>query len=130
MFWQRFYDLCVKMGTKPNPVGKITGISSATITQWKQGSIPSGESLAKIADYFDCSIDYLLGRTDNPQSHKNSTSVSVGDVSGNSGAIGVGNTVTAAPLDGFQKLLIELYNNLTPEEQVDLIHDLKNKSRD
>jgi hypothetical protein len=27
-------------------------------------------SLAKIADYLDCSVDYLLGRTDNPDSHK------------------------------------------------------------
>lgn len=27
-------------------------------------------SLAKIADYLDCSVDYLLGRTDDPESHK------------------------------------------------------------
>ena len=27
-------------------------------------------SLAKIADYLDCSVDYLLGRTENSQSHK------------------------------------------------------------
>ena len=27
-------------------------------------------SLARIADYLDCSVDYLLGRTDNPVSHK------------------------------------------------------------
>lgn len=27
-------------------------------------------SLAKIADYLDCSVDYLMGRTDNPISHK------------------------------------------------------------
>ncbi len=27
-------------------------------------------SLARIADYLDCSVDYLLGRTDNPNSHK------------------------------------------------------------
>ncbi|MBS6475553.1 MAG: helix-turn-helix domain-containing protein [Clostridiales bacterium] len=26
--------------------------------------------LARIADYLDCSVDYLLGRTDNPNSHK------------------------------------------------------------
>ena len=31
---------------------------------------PSIETLEKIADYFDCSTDYLLGRTDNPDSHK------------------------------------------------------------
>lgn len=28
-------------------------------------------SLAKIADYLDCSVDYLLGRTDDPDAHKN-----------------------------------------------------------
>lgn len=28
------------------------------------------ETLIKIADYFDVSIDYLLGRTDNPQRYK------------------------------------------------------------
>lgn len=28
------------------------------------------DSLAKIADYLDVSVDYLLGRTDDPQSHK------------------------------------------------------------
>ncbi len=27
-------------------------------------------SLAHIADYLDCSVDYLLGRTDNPEVNK------------------------------------------------------------
>ena len=35
------------------------------------GSMPKSENLARIADYLDCSVDYLLGRTDNPNSHKN-----------------------------------------------------------
>lgn len=34
------------------------------------GSTPKSENLARIADYLDCSVDYLLGRTDNPNSHK------------------------------------------------------------
>lgn len=33
-------------------------------------SMPKADNLAKIADYLDCSVDYLLGRTDNPNSHK------------------------------------------------------------
>lgn len=28
--------------------------------------MPKADNLAKIADYLDCSVDYLLGRTDNP----------------------------------------------------------------
>ena len=70
MFWERFYERCIAANTKPNPVGKAIGVSSGIITKWKQGGIPNGETLAKIADYLDCSVDYLLGRTDNPHSHK------------------------------------------------------------
>ena len=33
----------------------------------KKCSFPSGDKLSRIADYLDCSVDYLLGRTDNPK---------------------------------------------------------------
>ena len=32
----------------------------------KKCSFPSGDKLSRIADHLDCSVDYLLGRTDNP----------------------------------------------------------------
>ncbi len=35
-----------------------------------RGSWLQANNLAKIADYLDCSVDYLLGRTDNPDSNK------------------------------------------------------------
>lgn len=63
-FWDRFYDLCIENGTKPNPLGAKLGLSSATISGWKKGSYPTALYLEKIADYFNCSIDYLLGKTD------------------------------------------------------------------
>ena len=34
------------------------------------GSTPKSENLAKIADYLDVSVDYLLGRTDKPEVNK------------------------------------------------------------
>lgn len=40
------------------------------ISEFSKGKHLSCISLAKIADYLDCSVDYLLGRTDNPNSHK------------------------------------------------------------
>lgn len=71
MFWKRFYELCISKNTKPNPVAKDIGISSGVVTKWKNGTtIPNGETLIKIADYLDCSVDYLLGRTDNPEVNK------------------------------------------------------------
>ncbi|MCI9274137.1 MAG: helix-turn-helix transcriptional regulator [Clostridiales bacterium] len=36
------------------------------ISEFAKGKQMSCISLAKIADYLDCSVDYLLGRTDNP----------------------------------------------------------------
>ncbi len=71
LFWDRFYSMCISKNTKPNPVAKEINISSGIITKWKtQNTLPNGETLVKIADYLDCSVDYLLGRTDNPNSHK------------------------------------------------------------
>ena len=67
MFWDRLYHLCTKNNFKPNTVAKAIGLSTATATKWKNGSGPNGEALSKIADYLDCSVDYLLGRTDTPQ---------------------------------------------------------------
>lgn len=61
-FWDKFYDLCLFNHLKPNPVGKELGVSSATLTKWKNGTIPNCETLIKIADYFNVSTDYLLGR--------------------------------------------------------------------
>ena len=33
----------------------------------KRDKTPSAEILEQIADYLDCSVDYLLGRTDKPE---------------------------------------------------------------
>lgn len=68
LFWERFYNLCITRNTKPNPVAKEIGISSGIITKWKStDALPNGETLIKLADYLECSVDYLLGRTDNPE---------------------------------------------------------------
>lgn len=36
----------------------------------KNNQVPLVDKLEKIADCLDVSVDYLLGRTDNPNSHK------------------------------------------------------------
>lgn len=42
-------------------------LSINTISQMTDKKGLSSFSLAKIADYLECSVDYLLGRTDNPE---------------------------------------------------------------
>ena len=41
-----------------------------TLSQFSKGRELSCLSLGKIADYLDVSVDYLLGRTENSESHK------------------------------------------------------------
>lgn len=46
-------------------LSKATAIYSGNISDWKSGRCkPALESLIKIANHFDCSVDYLLGLTD------------------------------------------------------------------
>lgn len=63
-FWERFYKLCLEHGTKPNPVAAQLGISTATVTRWKNGSYPTTKYLERLSAHFDVSTDYLLGKTD------------------------------------------------------------------
>ena len=45
------------------------GLSYNMMTMMRT-SMPKADNLAKLADGLDCSVDYLLGRTDDPQSHR------------------------------------------------------------
>ena len=45
-------------------------LGSNTFSHMLHGKSIAFDSLAKIADYLDCSVDYLLGRTDNPEINK------------------------------------------------------------
>lgn len=48
-------------------LAKVLGISRATLASWEIGRRePDFETASKIADFFGVSVDYLLGRTDDP----------------------------------------------------------------
>ena len=40
------------------------------VSHLAKGQSITAENLARIADYLDCSVDYLLGRTENPEVNK------------------------------------------------------------
>lgn len=46
------------------------GLGINTLSHMNHGKAIAFDSLARIADYLDCSVDYLLGRTDDPEAHK------------------------------------------------------------
>ena len=62
MDYARFEELLKMNKTTVYRVSKATGISGSTFTDWKNGrSYPKSDKLRKIADYFEVSLDVLLG---------------------------------------------------------------------
>jgi len=58
--YQVFVNLLTERNVTAYKVAKATGISTATITNWKKGKyVPKDEKLQKIADYFEVSLEYL-----------------------------------------------------------------------
>lgn len=58
--YEIFEKLLKSRGITAYKVAKDTGITTATLTSWKQGKyIPKQEKLIKIANYFNVSIEYL-----------------------------------------------------------------------
>lgn len=65
MFTERFVEMLQNNGITAYRVAKDTGISQGLMGEYKNGlKFPTIQNLVKIADYLNCSTDYLLGRTD------------------------------------------------------------------
>lgn len=64
--FEKIKELADKQGISINKLEERLGYSRNTIYNLKTKK-PNAERLAEIADYFNVSTDYLLGRTDNPR---------------------------------------------------------------
>ena len=64
-------DLCKKHNISITALLNACGLTKSFIYDLeRRKTCPSADKFECIADYFDVSIDYLVGRTDNPKSHK------------------------------------------------------------
>ena len=64
--YEKIKELAENQGISLNKLEEKLGYSRNTIYNMRK-STPNSERIAEIADYFDVSTDYLLGRTDNPR---------------------------------------------------------------
>ncbi|AVQ38946.1 TPA: helix-turn-helix transcriptional regulator [Clostridium botulinum] len=47
-------------------MAKLLNVSKQTVSNWENGNrIPDTLTLSKLADFFNCSVDYILGRSEN-----------------------------------------------------------------
>lgn len=65
MFGKKLKELRLEKKINQSELGEKIGISPSTVGMYERDQrFPDKDILGKIADYFEVSVDYLLGRTD------------------------------------------------------------------
>ena len=66
-FYETLSELMDRNNVSKKQLSEILQIGKNQFKYWEtKGNIPNGETLIALSDYFGCSVDYLLGRTDEP----------------------------------------------------------------
>lgn len=67
-------------GLTGEQLGDLFGVAKTTISAWERGvNFPKADMIRKIADFFNVSVDYLMG---NPEPREDSSNKQYIDVSG------------------------------------------------
>lgn len=61
--YEKIQELCIDKSISINYLEKTVGIGTAVISGWKNAT-PNSKQLLLVADYFNVSTDYLLGRSE------------------------------------------------------------------
>ena len=94
-------------------VAKETGVTTATLTSWKQGKYtPKREKLQKIADYFGVSVEYFTGEEP------------IEETSNKGYYIDEETARTAQEIYNNDKILFDVYNTVDKERLVDFAKKL------
>ncbi len=122
------FKIIEEKGLTKSKVAKDTGISSGNISDWQNGrSMPTAIKLDVLANYLGVSVDYLLGRTDAPDSSVNGNSIKTGDINGDNNA---NMNINPKKLDKETIELAEMIEKLSLVERskvVLFIDEMKNK---
>jgi len=64
----RIKELRMNAGLSQSGLAKALNIHQTAVSQWETGrTYPDMSVLLSVADYFDVSLDYLVGRSDRPK---------------------------------------------------------------
>jgi transcriptional regulator with XRE-family HTH domain len=66
IFGKRLGQLLDARGILQVDLAKHLNVSKTTVSRYIKGRIPDADTLDRIANFFEVSVDYLLGRTDDP----------------------------------------------------------------
>ncbi len=68
-FYERITALRKEKGVNQKQVQEELGLGKNAFGDWKRGVMPQSATQQVLAQYFGVSVDYLMGKTDNPFPH-------------------------------------------------------------
>ena len=81
MIVQTIRDLRKLKKMSQSELAKVVGVSQTTVTAWETGKAePSSSAISSLADYFDVTTDYLLGRPDKKDDNTKTADIDDDDV--------------------------------------------------
>lgn len=70
-FSQIFKELCIEKDINIVELAKEVNIRNSMLYKYMHGEyLPTLQNLVKLANYFDCTINFLIGLSDNPKQYK------------------------------------------------------------
>ena len=76
----RLKELRKTYGVSQEKLSKELSVSRSTVAMWEsEKSQPDNNTLQKLADYFNVSVDYILGRTDDMNQNPGEENISFDD---------------------------------------------------
>ena len=110
------------------------GLGKNVMSHLDNGSMIKADSLGETADYLDVSVDYLLGRTNEPQINRTVTNNHIIEAENRlvGGSITIKNGVMSGESSDSDELTSEmnrLFSALTVQEKISLIQSLYEKDK-
>lgn len=130
MFYDNLKKICDERKTSISAVAKSLNLDKSIGTTWKRGASPTGDVLIKLSDKLDCSVDYLLGRTDNINAHKEQVNGTINQSNVNSDNSSVTINSSISENDNLLQEFLKEFNTLTFKEKVkamNFVNELKGK---
>ena len=109
------------------------GLGKNVMSHLDNGSMIKADSLGKIADYLNVSVDYLLGRTNEPQMNKTITNNHIvgaeNSLVGGSITIKNGGNSESSDSDELTSEMNRLFSALSIQEKISLVQTLYEKGK-
>lgn len=64
VFWDKYVSSCKELKKSPSGLAKELGITASTVSSWKKGCVPNGDTLVKISEITQKSIEYFVSDTE------------------------------------------------------------------